>query len=207
MKPDLVDKTLCTKIWQEDKHKHAEQTPEYQSDQSSYQVNAKDEQQLVMIKLETEVSEELNNIVGNLEEQTIQKYSKYEDKNIFYNDNKDGHLKIKTESGMCAKSSRIKKKKKRIPKNCPICEKETKNVHSHIANVHTETLPENHTCNHCGKVFSKSENLRAHFNAVHKVQPATCDESISRETCPSCLKIFDSQLRLYFHVRAVCPCT
>jgi len=170
MKPGLVDRKLSTKISQEDQHKHTDQTPEYQSEQSSHQVN-----ELVEIKLETEISEELNNIVGNLEEQPIQKYREYEDKNIFDNDDKDGHLKIKTDSGMSAKSSRIKKKKKRIPTNCPICKKEMKNVHSHIANVHTETLPENHTCNHCGKVFRKSENLRAHFNAVHKVQPVTCD--------------------------------
>jgi len=199
LKPHFEDKTLSSKISQEVQYNQ------------EHQVN---EIELVEIKLET--------VEGNLEEHKTHTYSKDEENILFYKVGKDGDSKVKTEPDLFDESSKIRVRK-RISKKCPICGKEMKNVHSHIANVHKETLPEDHTCNHCGKVFSKSENLRAHCNAVHKVQPATCDiclkelknqhalrghkkrvhERISKESCPSCFKVFDNKLKLYFHVRAV----
>ena len=94
---------------------------------------------------------------------------------------------------------------------------------SMLKDVHTETPPENHTCYHCGKVFTKLKKLRGHIDAVHKVQPTNCDicsrefknihamrghkakmhESITNVSCPSCSKVLGTRLKLYYHKRAV----
>jgi len=106
---------------------------------------------------------------------------------------------------------------------CPICAKKVKYLNGHIKQQHTETPNENHVCNDCGKVFTQIRKLRAHTNAVHKVQLSMCDicsqefknthalrshkakvhENIIKVNCPSCSKVCDTRLKLYFHERAV----
>ena len=111
----------------------------------------------------------------------------------------------------------------KIPEVCPICAKEVKYLNGHIKDVHTDTPPGNHSCNQCGKVFSKLKKLRGHVDAVHKVQPTMCDicsqefknihalrghkakvhGNIDEVSCPSCFKVFETRLKLYYHERAV----
>ena len=111
----------------------------------------------------------------------------------------------------------------KLPEVCPICAKEVKYLNGHIKAVHTESPPGNHICNHCGKIFSRLKKLRGHIDAVHKVQPTLCDicsqgfknvhalrghkakvhGGVSEVNCPSCFKIFENRLKLYYHERAV----
>ena len=73
------------------------------------------------------------------------------------------------------------------------------------------------------KMFSKIKKLRAHIDAVHKVQPTNRDifarefknlhamrghkakmhESITNVSCPSCFKVLETRLKLYYHERVV----
>ena len=111
----------------------------------------------------------------------------------------------------------------KLPEVCPICAKEVKYLNGHIKAVHTESPPGNHICNYCGKVFSRLKKLRGHIDAVHKVQPTLCDicsqefknvhalrghkakvhGGVSEVNCPSCFKVFENRLKLYYHERAV----
>lgn len=138
-------------------------------------------------------------------------------------------IKIETQPDIEPLVCNVKKEPKKrnkipvVPKVCPFCAKEVKYLNGHIKEVHTETPPENHICNHCGKIFSKIKKLRGHIDAVHKVQPTMCDicsqefknlhalrghkakvhEIISEVTCPTCSKVFETRLKLYYHERAV----
>jgi len=124
---------------------------------------------------------------------------------------------------VCNVKKRNRIKTPTVAKVCPICAKEVKYLNGHIKEVHTETPPENHICNHCGKIFSKIKKLRGHIDAVHKVQPTMCDicslefknlhalrghkakvhEVMSEVACPTCSKVFETRLKLYYHERAV----
>jgi len=136
-------------------------------------------------------------------------------------------IKIETQPDIEPLVCNVKKRKRTktvaVAKVCPICAKEVKYLNGHIKEVHTETPPENHICNHCGKIFTKIKKLRGHIDAVHKVQPTMCDicsqefknlhalrghkakvhEVMSEVACPTCSKIFETRLKLYYHERAV----
>merc|ERR1712096_397480 len=183
------------------------------------------------IKKEVSVSEELEFDVTHLAESKLRDDSKSEEKEELNKMNElEDPVKLETEPDIDiddliapVKKRRIRNKIPIVAKVCPICAKEVKYLNGHIKDVHTEAPPENHICNHCGKVFSKIKKLRGHIDAAHKVQPSMCDicsqvfknlhslrghkrkvhEEVSEVTCPSCFKLFDTKLKLYYHERAV----
>ena len=182
-----------------------------------------DSKQSLEVKQEINVpvTEEL--LSFNSHEQKLE--SKNEEKVLF---NEDA-IKIETEPDIDPVFENTKKRKRKknndpvVAKVCPICAKEVKYLNGHIKDVHTETPHEKHVCNHCGKVFAKIKKLRGHIDAVHKVQPTMCDicsqefknlhalrghkakvhEIINEVICPSCSKVFETRLKLYYHERAV----